>query len=220
MNVNEREWFDRQVTTRFGRGSGTSPASRGTGADDDDVDELRQWCGRVGERGSLGRKRARVGEENRGARRPIYRGRRGRERRQGGEETVACHSSCHQRHSSSEGLMGRKRNGRIEAPFTQRRNGRGKVPGLGAASGLGLGAQAPGARRRAAWRCFWRGRVGRWASRSRGSPGRGSAAGGRGSRASGRLAWARGSARADGRAEAAPRHGAVGEEGQGGPACK
>jgi hypothetical protein len=55
---------------------------RGTtdsGADDDDVDELRQWRGRVGERGSLGRKRARVGEENRGARRPIYRGRRGRE---------------------------------------------------------------------------------------------------------------------------------------------
>jgi hypothetical protein len=32
MNVDEREWFDRQVTTRFGRGSGTSPASRGTGA--------------------------------------------------------------------------------------------------------------------------------------------------------------------------------------------
>jgi hypothetical protein len=32
------------------------------------------------ERGSLWRKRARVGEEKRGARRPIYRGRRGRER--------------------------------------------------------------------------------------------------------------------------------------------
>jgi hypothetical protein len=32
MNVDEREWFDGQVTTRFGRGSGTSPASRGTGA--------------------------------------------------------------------------------------------------------------------------------------------------------------------------------------------
>jgi hypothetical protein len=63
--------------------------------------------------------------------------------------------------------MGRKRNGRIEALFTQRRNGRGKVPGLGAASGLGLGAQGPGARRRFAWCCFWRGRVGRWASRSR-----------------------------------------------------
>jgi hypothetical protein len=31
MNVDEREWFDGQVTTRFGRGSGTSPASRGTG---------------------------------------------------------------------------------------------------------------------------------------------------------------------------------------------
>jgi hypothetical protein len=116
--------------------------------------------------------------------------------------------------------MGRKRNGRIEAPFTQRRNGRGKVPGLGVASGLGLGDQAPGARRRAAGCCFWRGRVGRWASRSRGSPGRGSAAGGQGSRASGRLAWARGSPRTDGRAEAAPRHGAVGEEGQGGPSCK
>jgi hypothetical protein len=156
MNVDEKEWFDGQVTTRFGWGWGTSPASRGTGADGDDVDELRQWCGRVGERGSLGRKRARVGEENRGAWRPIYRGRRGRERRQGGEETAAFHSSCHQRHSSSEGLMGRKRSGRIEAPFTQRRNGRGKVPGLGAASCLGLGA-----RRRAAWRCFWRGRVGR-----------------------------------------------------------
>jgi hypothetical protein len=99
--------------------------STGSGADGDDVDELRQWRGRVGERGSLGRKRARVGEENRGARRPIYRGRRGRERRRGGEETAACHSSCHQRHSSSEGLMGRKRNGCIEAPFTQRRNGRG-----------------------------------------------------------------------------------------------
>jgi hypothetical protein len=26
MNVDEREWFDGQVTTRFGRGSGTSPA--------------------------------------------------------------------------------------------------------------------------------------------------------------------------------------------------
>jgi hypothetical protein len=135
--------------------------STDSGADGDDVDELRQWRGRVGERGSLGRKRARVGEEIRGARRPIYRGRRGRERRRGGEETTACHSSCHQRHSSSEGLMGRKRNGRIEAPFTQRRNVRGKVPGLGAASGLGLGAQAPGARHRAAWHCFWRGRVGR-----------------------------------------------------------
>jgi hypothetical protein len=32
MNVDEREWFDGQVTTRFGRGSGTSPASRGTDA--------------------------------------------------------------------------------------------------------------------------------------------------------------------------------------------
>jgi hypothetical protein len=32
MNVDEREWFDGQVTTRFGRGSGTSPASRGMGA--------------------------------------------------------------------------------------------------------------------------------------------------------------------------------------------
>jgi hypothetical protein len=32
MNVDEREWFDGQVTTRFGRGSGTSLASRGTNA--------------------------------------------------------------------------------------------------------------------------------------------------------------------------------------------
>jgi hypothetical protein len=32
MNVDEREWFDGQVTTRFGRGSGTSSASRGTNA--------------------------------------------------------------------------------------------------------------------------------------------------------------------------------------------
>jgi hypothetical protein len=30
MNVDKREWFDGQVTTRFERGSGTSPASRGT----------------------------------------------------------------------------------------------------------------------------------------------------------------------------------------------
>ena len=167
--------FERRGTTASGVDEVRARLRRGTtdsGADDDDIDELRQWRGRVGERGSLGRKRARVGEENRGARRPIYRGRRGRERRQGGEETAACHSSCHQRHSSSEGLMGRKRNGRIEALFTQRRNGRGKVPGLGAASGLGLGAQGPGARRRSAWCCFWRGRVGRWASRSRGSPAR------------------------------------------------
>jgi hypothetical protein len=32
MNVDEGEWFGGHVTTRFGRGSCTSPASRGTGA--------------------------------------------------------------------------------------------------------------------------------------------------------------------------------------------
>jgi hypothetical protein len=37
--------------------------STDSGADDDDVDELRLWRGRVGERWSLGRKRARVGED-------------------------------------------------------------------------------------------------------------------------------------------------------------
>jgi hypothetical protein len=32
MNVDEREWFEGQVTMMFGWGSGTSPASRGTDA--------------------------------------------------------------------------------------------------------------------------------------------------------------------------------------------
>jgi hypothetical protein len=69
--------FERRGTTASGVDEVRARLRRGitdSGADGDDVDELRQWSGRVGEREGAWGKRARVGEENRGARRPIYRG--------------------------------------------------------------------------------------------------------------------------------------------------